>query len=72
MLACGITPMDAILAATRNGARLLGVEGRTGQIIGGMEADIIVVDRNPLEDIRALFDPLVVINNGNIVLERLY
>ena len=72
MIACGITPMDAILAATRNGARLLGIEDRTGQIIGGMEADIIVVDRNPLEDIRVLFDPLVVINNGNIVIERLY
>jgi len=72
MLACGITPMDAILAATRNGARLLGIEKRTGQIVEGMEADIIVVDRNPLEDIRTLFDPLVIINNGKVVSERLY
>jgi imidazolonepropionase-like amidohydrolase len=72
MIACGITPMDAILSATRNGARVLGIQDRTGQIIEGMEADIIVVDGNPLEDIRTLFDPLVVINNGNIVVERLY
>lgn len=72
MIACGITPMDAILCATRNGARLLGVENRTGMVAEGMEADIIVVDRNPLRDIRVLFDPLVVINNGNIVSERLY
>ncbi len=72
MLACGITPMDAILAATSNGARLLGIEERTGRIIEGMEADLIVVDRNPLDDIRTLFDPLVVINNGNVVVERLY
>ena len=72
MIACGITPMDAILAATRNGARLLGIEDRTGQVIEGKEADIIVVDRNPLEDIRTLFDPLVIINNGKVVSERLY
>lgn len=72
MLTCGISPMDAILSATRNGSRVLGIDDRTGQIIEGMEADIIVVDGNPLEDIRNLFDPLVVINNGNIVVERLY
>lgn len=72
MITCGITPMDAILSATRNGSRVLGIDDRTGQIIEGMEADIIVVDGNPLEDIRNLFDPLVVINNGNIVVERLY
>lgn len=72
MIACGMSPMDALLAATSNGARLLGIEDRTGTISGGMEADIIVVDRNPLQDIRTLFDPLVVINNGKIVVERLY
>jgi len=72
MIACGISPMDAVLAATRNGARLLGIEERTGMITPGREADIIVVDRNPLKDIRTLFDPLVVINNGRIVVERLY
>jgi imidazolonepropionase-like amidohydrolase len=72
MLECGITPMDAILAATSNGARLLGIEDRTGQVLEGMEADIIVVDSNPLEDIRTLFDPLLIVNNGKIVSERLY
>ncbi len=72
MISCGMTPMDAILCATSNGARLLGVEDRTGMVAEGLEADIIVVDRNPLRDIRVLFDPLVVINNGNIVVERLY
>ncbi|MFH1964591.1 MAG: hypothetical protein ABIJ42_03530 [Acidobacteriota bacterium] len=51
---------------------MLGIDDRTGQIIEGMETDIMVVDGNPLEDFRTLFDPLVVINNGNIVVESLY
>ncbi len=68
----GFTPLEALSAATRNGARVLGIEGRTGTIAVGLEADLIVVDRNPLEDLRALFEPLLVVTDGKVVLDRLY
>ncbi|MEE2709397.1 MAG: hypothetical protein VYA69_07360 [Gemmatimonadota bacterium] len=35
------------------------------------DADLIVMDRNPLENIGALHDLIKVVNNGNVVLDRL-
>ena len=67
---CGLSPMEAIQAATRVAAELLGIEDRTGSIEPGLEADLIVVDRNPLENILALQDVLMVVNDGNVVLDR--
>jgi imidazolonepropionase-like amidohydrolase len=67
----GIPPMDAIKAATSLAAQCLGVEKRTGSIRGGYEADFVVVDRNPLDDIRNVQDVLIVINNGRIAVNRL-
>jgi len=72
MLAVGYTPMETIVNATRNGARVLQIEERTGTIAVGKEADLLVVDRNPLEQFVTLFEPLLVINNGTVVLDRLY
>jgi imidazolonepropionase-like amidohydrolase len=72
MIECGFTAMEAIVAATRNGARALGVDSRTGTIATGLEADLIVLDRNPLEDFKVMFEPLVVISNGEVVLNRIY
>jgi len=37
----------------------------------GMEADMIVIDRNPLADISAIQDVIIVINNGSLVVNRL-
>jgi imidazolonepropionase-like amidohydrolase len=67
----GLPPMDAIKAGTSVAAEELGVDKRTGSIRQGYEADFVVVDRNPLDDIRHVGDVLVVINNGRIVLNRL-
>ena len=64
--------MEAIVAATQTGARLLGIESRTGTVAPGLEADLIVLDRNPLEDFRVLFEPLMVISNGEIAVNRIY
>jgi imidazolonepropionase-like amidohydrolase len=72
LVSCGLTPLEAIESATKTGAILLGIEDRTGTVIEGKEADLIVVDRNPLEDIRALFEPIVIINNGKLVVNRIY
>jgi len=68
---CGLSPMEAIQAATRVAAELAGIEDRTGSIQQGLEADLIVVDRNPLENILSLQDVLMVVNNGKVVLDRL-
>lgn len=49
----GIPPAVALQAATANAAKLLGAAGRIGTIRRGMDADLMLVDGNPLEDVRA-------------------
>ena len=49
----GIPPAVALQAATHNAARLLRAERRIGSIQPGNDADLLVVDGNPLEDITA-------------------
>jgi imidazolonepropionase-like amidohydrolase len=49
----GIPPAVALQAATFNAARLLRAESRIGSIQAGYDADLLVVDGNPLEDISA-------------------
>ncbi len=71
MVRSGMPPLAAIQAATLHAAELLGIAHRTGTIKVGWEADLIVVERDPLEDIVAVQDVLLVINNGKIVLNRL-
>jgi imidazolonepropionase-like amidohydrolase len=53
---CGFSPMDAIVAATCNGAEACGLAHLTGTIEKGKAADILVVDGDPLQDIRILQD----------------
>ncbi len=48
-------------------AELAGIEDRTGSIQQGLEADLIVVDQNPLDNILSLQDVLMVVNNGKVV-----
>jgi imidazolonepropionase-like amidohydrolase len=67
---CGLSPLQAIQAATRVPAELLGIADRTGSIQKGFEADLIAVDRNPLEDVVFLQDVLLVVNDGKVVLDR--
>jgi imidazolonepropionase-like amidohydrolase len=67
MVQYGMTPMEAIQAATRNAAQALGREGDVGAIAVGRMADMIAVDGDPLKDIRALEDVDVVIKGGVVV-----
>ena len=50
-----MTPMEAIVSATRTNAELMGLADRAGTIEPGKWADLIVVDGNPLEEM-ALFE----------------
>lgn len=70
-VALGMPPMDAIKSATSVAAECLGIARRTGAIKPGLEADLIVVERDPLADIVNLQDVLVVINNGRVAMNRL-
>lgn len=71
MQASGVTPMAALQAATSVAAECFGLAQRTGAIKSGLEADLIVVERNPLEQLGNLQDVLLVINNGRIAINRL-
>ena len=51
MVDAGLTPMQAIQAATINGAKFLGVDDRYGTLEPGKVADMIVLDADPLADI---------------------
>ncbi|MFG1610331.1 amidohydrolase family protein [Actinoplanes sp. NPDC049265] len=57
----GMTPLEVIEAATANGPATLGLQApRSGQLRAGFDADVIVVDGDPLEDISVLADPSTV------------
>jgi imidazolonepropionase-like amidohydrolase len=66
----GLSSLEALQAATLNAAELVGVAERTGRVAPGLEADFVVTERNPLEDIRALQDVLLVVSDGRIVVEK--
>jgi imidazolonepropionase-like amidohydrolase len=63
----GLTPLDALRAATINAAGILGVVDKMGVVERGMTANLVVLNRNPLSDIRATEDVTLVMKNGRIV-----
>jgi len=67
----GMTAFEAIRSATAVAAECLEIQNRTGTIKKGLEADLIVVEQNPLIYIESIQDPLVVMSNGVIALNRL-
>jgi imidazolonepropionase-like amidohydrolase len=54
MVRSGYSPMQAIMAGTRFAAECLGIEDRLGTVTVGKVADILVVDGDPLADIKVL------------------
>jgi imidazolonepropionase-like amidohydrolase len=60
----GLSPVDALLAATRNPARMLGLEREVGVVRPGSVADLVVVDGDPLADLSSLRRLRWVIHDG--------
>ena len=66
----GMSPAAALLSATRDAARLLGVEAEVGTLAAGKVADIVAVPGNVLSDIHATEHPLFVMHFGRIVVQK--
>lgn len=68
----GIPPLEALRCATSTAAEMFKLERAIGAVEPGFEADLIAVEGNPLENVRALQDPLLVVSNGRVALNRLH
>lgn len=63
----GLTPMQIIVAATRNAARVCGLGDELGTLEVGKTADVLVVNGDPLTNLSALANPRVVIRLGQVI-----
>ncbi len=70
MVRWGMTPAQAIQAATVNAAELLGWSGRVGSIAPGLLADLVAVDGDPLKDVTLLEKVSFVMKDGQLVVQR--
>jgi imidazolonepropionase-like amidohydrolase len=70
MVRYGMRPADALLSATSTAASLLALNELTGAIEAGRFADLIAVEGNPLEDIRAVQHVSFVMKEGTVYLDR--
>jgi len=64
MVEMGMTPMQSIIASTRNGAEAIGMSDKLGTLEVGKIADVIVVAGDPIKDIKAMKNVAVVIKEG--------
>lgn len=67
MVACGITPTDVLLAATRVAAEAFRIDGIVGSLRPGMKADFLVIDGDPTHNIAALRNVQTIVLGGEIV-----
>jgi imidazolonepropionase-like amidohydrolase len=66
MVEWGMTPLQAMRSATSSAAALLRLDG-VGVVAEGAAADLVLFGANPLEDIRAVLEPALVLRGGAIV-----
>jgi imidazolonepropionase-like amidohydrolase len=70
MTELGMSPTAALLAGTREAAKLLGVEAEVGTLEPGKVADIVAVPGDVLANIRATEHPVLVMSRGRIVVQK--
>ena len=70
MVKAGLTPMQAIVCATRSNATLLGIAATRGTLRPGMRADLIVLAANPLDDITNTRSIVMIFHDGRTVAPR--
>jgi imidazolonepropionase-like amidohydrolase len=71
LVEAGMTPAQALAAATTTGAALLGMEGKLGSLEPGCYADIVAVDGDPLADVQVIIDRVRwVMKGGAVVVDR--
>ncbi len=66
MVQYGMTPMQALQAATKVGAEALGIAAEVGQIAPGYSADLVAVTKDPLADIHAMDNVEFVMKQGTV------
>jgi imidazolonepropionase-like amidohydrolase len=67
LVQAGLTPIEALRTATVNPARFLGESGQPGTLQKGKIANLVLLEANPLEDIRNTSKVSAVILNGQMV-----
>jgi imidazolonepropionase-like amidohydrolase len=67
LVACGLPAAAALAAATGLAARVCGLEARTGRLAVGLDADLLMVDADPLADVTVLQRPRTVVSRGREV-----
>ena len=67
MLQAGMSPMQIIVAATRNAARVSNRLADLGTVEVGKVADLVVVRGDPLQDIHAMANVLLVLRSGVVI-----
>lgn len=66
----GLSNMQIIVSATKNGAEICGIDNEVGTIEVGKKADLFVVEGNPLHDINCIRNVKKVIKDGVIIVEN--
>jgi imidazolonepropionase-like amidohydrolase len=64
---CGVPAAVALASATAQAARACGLAGRTGRLRAGLDADLLVVDGDPIADVTALKRVCAVVSRGRDV-----
>jgi imidazolonepropionase-like amidohydrolase len=70
MTELGMAPAAALLAGTREAARLLGIDSDVGTLEAGKAADIVAVPGDVLRDIHATEHPILVMQGGKVIVQR--
>lgn len=70
MAEAGLTPMQIIMAATKNAAYVCGLQDQLGTVETGKIADLLIVEGNPLKDIEVLENVRYVVHNGELIIDH--